>query len=54
MKDDPNVFEYDSLYDDMQEQKKKLDPRLAKKDRSVSQLVCEVCVNVILSLSPNT
>lgn len=35
LEDDPTVFEYDSLYDDMQEQKKRADPRLVKKDKSV-------------------
>lgn len=30
------MFEYDSIYDDMQEKKIRSDPRLAKKDRSVS------------------
>lgn len=35
LEDDPTVFEYDSLYDDMQEKKKRADPRLVKKDKSV-------------------
>ena len=36
LEEDPTVFEYDSLYDDMVEQKKKADPRLKKKDTRVS------------------
>ena len=34
--EDPNIFEYDTLYDDMVTQRKKLDPRLQKKDTKVS------------------
>lgn len=34
--EDPSIFEYDSLYDEMQEEKKKADPRLKKKDTKVS------------------
>ena len=33
--EDPSVFEYDSLYDKMQEEKRKADPRLQKKDTKV-------------------
>lgn len=36
--EDPNVFEYDSLYDDMVAQKRKADPRLQKKDTKVGVL----------------
>ena len=38
LEDDPTVFEYDSLYDDMQEQKKRADPRLVKKDKNVCHI----------------
>lgn len=40
LEEDANVFEYDSLYDEMQEKKKKQDPRLAKKDRTVRLKLC--------------
>lgn len=33
--EDPSVFEYDNIYDDLQEKKKKSDPRLQKKDTRV-------------------
>ena len=33
--EDPSVFEYDNIYDDLQEKKKKSDPRLQKKDNRV-------------------
>ena len=33
--EDPSVFEYDDIYDDLQEKKKKSDPRLQKKDTRV-------------------
>ena len=36
LEEDPNVFEYDTLYDKIQDEKKKADPRLVKKDKSVS------------------
>ena len=35
LEEDPSVFEYDSLYDDMTDQKKRADPRLQKKDTKV-------------------
>lgn len=35
LEDDPNAFEYDSLYDEMKERKRRADPRLAKKDKTV-------------------
>lgn len=35
LEEDPDVFDYDGQYDKMQEQKKKADPRLIKKDRDV-------------------
>ena len=34
--EDPSVFEYDNIYDDLQEKKKKSDPRLQKKDTRVN------------------
>ena len=36
LKEDPSVFEYDGIYDQMQEKKRKEDPRLATKDKNVS------------------
>ena len=36
LEEDPSVFEYDSLYDDMTERKKHADPRLQKRDTKVS------------------
>ena len=33
--EDPSVFEYDNIYDDLQEKKKKSDPRLQKIDTRV-------------------
>lgn len=36
LEEDPNVFDYDGQYDKIQEQKRKSDPRLLKKDRDVS------------------
>lgn len=38
--EDPSVFEYDNIYDDLQEKKKKADPRLQKKDTRVHTLTC--------------
>lgn len=35
LEEDPSIFEYDSLYDEMAERKKKADPRLQKKDTKV-------------------
>ena len=35
MEEDPSVFEYDNIYDDLQDKKKKSDPRLQKKDTRV-------------------
>ena len=36
LEEDPDVFDYDGQYDKMQEQKRKSDPRLLKKDKNVS------------------
>lgn len=36
LEEDPEIFDYDGQYDMMQEQKRKADPRLVKKDRDVS------------------
>ena len=41
--EDPSVFEYDNIYDDLQEKKKKSDPRLQKKDTRVCQQPSIVC-----------
>ena len=35
LEEDPSIFEYDSLYDDMTDRKKRADPRLQKKDTKV-------------------
>ena len=37
--EDPSVFEYDNIYDDLQEKKKKSDPRLQKKDTRVCSYI---------------
>ena len=37
--EDPSVFEYDNIYDDLQEKKKKSDPRLQKKDNRVCEAI---------------
>lgn len=50
LEEDPNVFEYDSLYEEMQEKKKKSDPRLAKKDKTVRELSCLPVGHVTYSL----
>jgi len=36
LKEDPSVFEYDAVYDQMQEKKIKSNPRLGNKDKNVS------------------
>lgn len=52
LEEDPSVFEYDNIYDDLQEKKKKSDPRLQKKDTRVStpQLSALICNDVILGI----
>ena len=35
LEEDPDIFDYDGQYDKMQEEKRKSDPRLMKKDRNV-------------------
>lgn len=45
LEEDPDVFDYDGQYDKMQEQKRKSDPRLLKRDRSVSFTAFSVCLN---------
>lgn len=40
LEEDPSVFEYDSIYDQMQEKKRKSDPRLVTKDKNVRVMHC--------------
>ena len=51
--EDPSIFEYDSVYDEMQQKKKKADPRLQKKDTKVmNECVCTNRKHVILFFPP--
>ena len=47
--EDPSVFEYDNIYDDLQEKKKKSDPRLQKKDTKVC-----ICVHKVVFIITRT
>ncbi len=38
LEEDPTIFDYDSHYDEMVEQRKKADPRLKKRDTKVCPL----------------
>ena len=46
LEEDPSVFEYDNIYDDLQEKKKKMDPRLQKKDNRVSNCIISVLYKI--------
>ena len=40
LEEDPNVFEYDSIYDKLEEEKKKSDPKAKNQSKEVIEIYC--------------